>query len=197
MNFYPELENKRALLRPLQEADLELLRTPALAQPELFSLMSTFINTEADLKRFIDQAISDREEGKSIPFIIIDKNTNKVAGSTRYGNVDERHKKVEIGWTWIAKEFHHTGLNKAMKYLMLEHAFEVLDMNRVEIKTNEMNQRSRRAIESIGGQYEGLLRNHMVNEDGTVRNTVYYSIIKEEWPDVKERIFGKYMVAWY
>lgn len=197
MNFYPELENKRALLRPLQESDFELLRVPALAHPELFSLMSTFINSEADLKRFIDQAISDRAEGKSIPFIVIDKKTGKVAGSTRYGNVEERHKKVEIGWTWIAQEFHHTGLNKAMKFLMLQYAFETMDMNRVEIKTNELNQRSRRAIESIGGQYEGTLRNHMINEDGTVRNTVYYSIIKEEWPQVKESIFGKYMGDWY
>ena len=84
-----------------------------------------------------------------------------------------------------------------MKYVMLQHAFEIMGLNRVEIKTNEQNQRSRRAIESIGGRYEGLLRNHMINEDGTVRNTVYYSIIKEEWPDVKDRIFGKYLEEWY
>jgi RimJ/RimL family protein N-acetyltransferase len=197
MNFSPTLENKRVLLRPLQESDIALLRPVALAQPELFQFMSTFIKSDDDLKRFVFQAFSDREQGRSIPFIIIDKRTNTVAGSTRFGNLEEQHKRVEIGWTWLGKEFHNTGLNKAMKYVMLQYAFETMDMNRVEIKTNEHNQRSRRAIESIGGQYEGLLRNHMINDDGTARNTVYYSIIKEEWPDVKERIFGKYLGEWY
>lgn len=197
MNFYPDLENKRVYLRPLQESDFALLRPVALANPELFRFMSTFIKSDDDLKRFIGQALSDREQGKSIPFIIIDKKTNTVAGSTRFGNLEEQHKRVEIGWTWLGKEFHNTGLNKAMKYVMLQHAFETMGLNRVEIKTNEHNQRSRRAIESIGGQYEGLLRNHMINEDGTIRNTVYYSIIKEEWPGIKDRIFGKYLKDWY
>jgi RimJ/RimL family protein N-acetyltransferase len=197
MNFYPHLENKRVHLRPLQESDIALLRPVALAQPELFQFMSTFIKSDDDLKRFVLQALSDREDGKSIPFIIIDKRTNIPAGSTRFGNLEEQHKRVEIGWTWIGAEFHNTGLNKAMKYAMLLYAFETMGMNRVEIKTNEHNQRSRRAIESIGGQYEGLLRNHMVNDDGTSRNTVYYSIIKEEWPDVKAKIFAKYLKDWY
>lgn len=197
MNFYPHLENKRVHLRPLQESDIGLLRPVALAQPELFRFMSTFIKSDDDLKRFVLQALSDREDGKSIPFIIIDKSINIPAGSTRFGNIEQQHKRVEIGWTWIGAEFHNTGLNKAMKYVMLQYAFETMGMNRVEIKTNEHNQRSRRAIESIGGQYEGLLRNHMVNDDGTSRNTVYYSIIKEEWSDVKARIFDKYLKDWY
>lgn len=197
MDFYPDLENKRVQLRPLKESDINLLRPLALSQPELFKFMSTLIQSDDDLAEFVHQALADRVEGKSIPFIIMDKNTGTIAGSTRYGNVEEKHKKVEIGWTWIAKEFHNSGLNKAMKYLMLQYAFETLGMNRVEIKTNEHNERSRRAIESMGGRFEGILRNHMVNSDGTVRNTVYYSIIKEEWPDVKERIFRKYIPEWY
>jgi len=197
MNCYPELENKRVRLSPLRETDIDLLRPLALAEPELFQLMSTLIRSDEDLKAFIAQALNDRDEGRSIPFLITDKRTGTVAGSTRYGNLDEKHKKVEIGWTWIAKAFHNTGLNKAMKFVMLEYAFETLQMNRVEIKTNELNQRSRRAIESIGGQFEGMLRNHMINSDGTPRNTVYYSIIKEEWPEVKLRIFGKYLDEWY
>lgn len=196
MNFYPELENKRVYLRPLQETDIELLRPLALAQPQLFKFMSAMIQNDDDLRAFIELALLDREEERSIPFLITDKSSGTIAGSTRYGNLDERNKKVEIGWTWIAEEFHNTGLNKAMKFLMLQYAFETLDMNRVEIKTNEKNERSRRAIESIGGRFEGILRSHMVNSDGTVRNTVYYSIIKEEWPEVKERIFGKYLAKW-
>lgn len=197
MNFYPRLENNRVLLRPLMDSDQELLRPLALAQPELFRLMSTLITSGDDLKQFIRQAMEDREAGRSVPFIVMDKQTTAIAGSTRFGNLDEKNKRVEIGWTWLAKEFHGTGLNKAMKYVMLQHAFEVWNLNRVEIKTNEKNERSRRAIESIGGKYEGLLRSHMINGDGTVRNTVYYSIIKEEWPAVRDKIFGKYLKEWY
>ncbi len=196
MNRYPILENKRVLLRPLQQEDIALLQPIALAQPHLYQYMTSFIYSEADLVKFVTQAIADREEYKSIPFLVFDKKNNAIAGSTRFGNLDERHKRVEIGWTWIDEQFHRTGLNRAMKYLMLKYAFETLGLNRVEIKTNEKNEQSRRAIESIGGQYEGLARHHMVNDDGTLRNTVYYSILKEEWPELKERVFGKYAEEW-
>lgn len=197
MNFYPILENKRALLRPLEQQDAGSLAAIALSQPQLYRYTSATIFSEEDLIKYISQAITERNEKKAIPFLIFDKQTNAVAGTTRYGNIEEHHKRAEIGWTWIDEKCHGTGLNKAMKYLMLQHAFEIMDLNRVEIKTNEQNQRSRRAIESIGGQYEGLFRSHMINDDGTVRNTVYYSIIKEEWPGIKERIFSKYMGDWY
>lgn len=196
-DFYPVLENKRVRLRPMQSSDLELLQPAALAEPELFRLMSSFIRSREDLERFVAQAVADREAQRSIPFVIEDKETQSIAGSTRFGNLDPKNKRVEIGWTWLASRFHGTGLNKAMKYLMLEHAFDTLGLNRVEIKTNEQNERSRRAIESIGGRYEGLFRHHMVNDDGTLRNTVYYSILREEWPGLKEKVFGKYLDDWY
>lgn len=196
MNFMPVLENKRVLLRPLQKEDFPLLSPLALARPELFRYMSAFIESEADLAVFIDQALEDRKEERSIPFIVIDKEANKVAGSTRFGNIDQTHKRAEIGWTWLAEEFHHSGLNKAMKFEMLQHAFETIGLNRIEIKTNELNLRSRRAIESIGAKYEGLFRHHMINNDGSLRNTVYYSIIKEEWPELKEHVFSKYFAEW-
>lgn len=197
MDFYPTLENNRALLRPLQQEDVALLKPIAMAQPELYQYMSAFIYTEEDLARFVAQAVADRDGQRSIPFLVIDKLNNAVAGSTRLGNIDEKNKRAEIGWTWIDGRFHRTGLNRAMKYLMLEYAFTTLDFNRIEIKTNELNSRSRRAIEAIGGQYEGLARHHMVNDDGTLRNTVYYSILKEEWPAIKERVFAKYLSGWY
>jgi RimJ/RimL family protein N-acetyltransferase len=197
MNFHPILENKRVQLRPLQLEDINVLKPIALAQPHLYQYMSSFIYSEEDLVTFVAQAVTDRDEQRSIPFLVFDKKNNAVAGSTRFGNVDDRHKRVEIGWTWIDERFHGTGLNKAMKFLMLQYAFENLGLNRVEIKTNEKNEQSRRAIESIGGQYEGLARHHMVNDDGTLRNTVYYSILKEEWPAIKEQVFRKYMEEWY
>jgi RimJ/RimL family protein N-acetyltransferase len=197
MNFYPLLENRKVILRPLEEADIPLLLPVALSQPDVWKFLSTPIHTEETLTEFVRQAIEWRAEEKAIPFLIIDKHTNTVAGSTRFANLEQRHKRVEIGWTWISEAFHRTGLNKAMKYLMLEHAFELMDLNRVEIKTSELNERSRRAIESIGAKYEATLRHHMVNNDGTLRNTVYYSIIKEEWPETRQRIFRRYFPEWY
>jgi len=197
MDFYPTLENNRALLRPLQQEDMVLLKPIAMAQPELYRYMSAFIYTEEDLARVVAQALADRDGQRTIPFLVIDKLHQAVAGSTRLGNIDEKNKRAEIGWTWIDQRFHRTGLNRAMKYLMLEYAFTTLDLNRIEIKTNELNTRSRRAIEAIGGQYEGLARHHMVNDDGTLRNTVYYSILKEEWPGIKERVFARSLPDWY
>ena len=196
MNFNPTLENRRVLLRPMQLTDVALLAPLALSQPELYRLMTSYIHSPEDLCRFVEQGVLDREAGISIPFIIFDKQNNLVAGSTRFGHIEDQHKRLEIGWTWIGKEFQGTGLNKAMKYLMLEYAFEVMDMNRVEIRTNELNLRSRRAIESIGGRFEGILRHHMINDDGTLRNTVYYSILKEEWPEIKAMHFDRYKSGW-
>ena len=196
IDFLPILQNKRAALQPLQLQHAALLAPLAFSEPELFRYMSASILCEQDLHDFLYLAVSDRERGLAIPFIIYDKHGLEVAGSTRFGNIDLKHKRAEIGWTWIASRFHNSGLNKAVKLLMLQHAFECLALNRVEIKTNELNQNSRRAIESIGGQYEGLFRHHMVNEDGSLRNTVYYSILKEEWPELKERVFGKYRKDW-
>ncbi len=196
MNFSPTLENRRALLRPMQLTDVPLLAPLALGEPDLYRFMSAVIRNEEDLYRFVAEGIRDREAGKSIPFVVIDKQHDAVAGATRFGNLEQRHKRVEIGWTWIGSAFQGTGLNKAMKYLMLEHAFEVMGMNRVEIKTNACNLRSRRAIESIGGQFEGIFRHHMVNDDGSLRDTVYYSILKEEWLELKELRFGDYLDKW-
>ncbi|PSK93951.1 GNAT family N-acetyltransferase [Taibaiella chishuiensis] len=196
MNFSPTLENRRALLRPMQLSDVALLAPLALGEPELYRYMSAVIGNEDDLLRFVTEGIQDREAGKCIPFVVIDKQQDAIAGATRFGNLELRHKRVEIGWTWIGSAFQGTGLNKAMKYLMLEHAFSVMEMNRVEIKTNEDNTRSRRAIESIGGRFEGIFRHHMVNPDGSLRNTVYYSILKEEWPELKAGLFARYNTGW-
>ncbi len=196
MNLFPVLENKRVLLRPLEKSDAALLFPRIASEPELFRFMTLQIKTEADLDRFIATALEERAQQKSIPFLVLDKQGDKVAGTTRFDNIVEQHKRVEIGWTFLASAFHGTGLNKAMKYLMLDYAFNVLGMNRVEMKANELNVPSRRAIEHLGATFEGVLRHHMINEDGSVRNSVYYSIIKEEWPEIRERIFKKYIEIW-
>jgi RimJ/RimL family protein N-acetyltransferase len=195
-DFYPQLENKRVLLRPLVAEDIQELAPLALGEPELWRYTATRIMDRQGLERYIDLALRERDSQISIPFLVVDKVNNRVAGSTRYMPVAQ-HKRVEIGWTWIGKAYQGTGLNKAMKWLMLQHAFEQMDMNRVELKTSERNLTSQRAIQSIGGVREGVLRSHMINDDGTVRNSVYYSIIKEEWPAVKSNVFQKYLKDWY
>lgn len=196
-DFYPTLENKRALLRPLKASDQELLAEIALNEPDLWRFTATLINSPEALQAYFETALSEREQGLSIPFLIFDKEKNKPAGCTRFMQPNAQHKRVEIGWTWLGSEFQGSGLNKAMKYLLLEHAFEAMDMNRVELKTSELNTPSRNAIASIGAVQEGILRSHMINDDGTVRNTVYFSIIKEEWPSVQARIFQKHLHKWY
>lgn len=196
MKGYPTLENKWVRLSPLTMSDVVTLLPLVLHEPDLFRLMSVQLHSLQDLQQFIQVALADCRDGKSLPFLITDKRSGEVVGSTRFGNIERSHKRLEIGWTFIARAVQGTGLNKAMKYLMLQYAFEQLDMNRVEIKTNEQNLRSRRAIESIGAIQEGIFRHHMIMADGSLRNTVYYSILKEEWPQIKNDRFGKYIQEW-
>jgi RimJ/RimL family protein N-acetyltransferase len=121
----------------------------------------------------------------SLPFAIVEKATGRAIGSTRYGNIDRTHHRVEIGWTWVAREWQRTAMNTEAKYLLLRHAFETLGCMRVELKTDSLNERSRAAILRIGAREEGTFRNHMITASGRIRHTVYFSIIDSEWPAVK------------
>ncbi len=185
------LENKRVLLRPLQREDIDIL-LPVALQPVLWQVSTINITERAHLEKYIQAALAERDREESIPFVIIDKQENRIAGSTRFAAISAKHKRAEIGYTWIDPSLQGTGLNKAMKFAMLQHGFEVMGLNRIELKTSELNTQSRNAILSIGAQQEGILRHHMVNESGSLRNTVYFSILKEEWPEIEQRIFAKY-----
>ncbi|WP_298732735.1 GNAT family protein [uncultured Chitinophaga sp.] len=191
MDLYPVLENKRVLLRPLQPDDVEAL-LPVAIQPALWTVGTVDLMERTALEKYIQQAIEERERGEGIPFVIIDKQEKRVAGSTRFTAVVRAHKRAEIGYTWIDTALQGTGLNKAMKYAMLQHAFETESLNRVELKTDELNRQSRNAILSIGAKQEGIFRHHMIVTGGRLRNSVYFSILKEEWPEIRERIFAKY-----
>jgi len=192
----PVLENKRVRLQPLQISDVDALAAIATAEPGLFRFMSQQLHTTGDVYSYIRKATDEYNQGLSMPFLVIDKARSAVAGTTRFGNIVKEHKRLEIGWTWLSENVHRSGLNKAMKFLMLQYAFEKLDMNRVEIKTSETNLISQKAIESIGAIYEGTLRHHMINDDGTLRNTRYYSILKTEWPGIEQRIFQPLKTGW-
>ncbi len=122
---------------------------------------------------------------------MIDKPTGRVIGSTRYGNIERVHHRLEIGWTWVARQWQRSAINTEAKYLLLRHAFETLKCIRVELKTDSLNESSRAAILRIGAREEGTFRNHMITASGRIRHTVYFSILDSEWPGVKTRLESK------
>jgi RimJ/RimL family protein N-acetyltransferase len=132
--------------------------------------------------------VAERDAGVSLPFITRESESGRAIGSTRFGNISRDDRRVEIGWTWVGTQWQRTAANTEAKYLMLSHAFETWGCVRVELKTSTLNERSRAAIERIGGIEEGILRRHMRNADGTWRDTVYFSILDREWPAAKQRL---------
>jgi N-acetyltransferase len=188
----PTLENKRVLLKPLSEEDFEGLYAVGLS-PSLWAVSINKIANKGDLQQYLRTAIGQRDAGQAVPFTIIDKRTNKIAGSTRYGNISFEHKRLEIGWTWLGVEFQKTGLNRACKYELLNYAFETLHMQRVELKTDALNTQSREAMRKMGATEEGTLRRHMITEGGRSRDSVYFSIIADEWPQIRQEKFAQYL----
>ena len=182
------LENERVLLMPLNLSYLEAL-IPVGAQDENLTFYSTFsVFTPEALKQFIEESMAEREAKTRYAFAIFDKKANQFAGSTSFGNISNKDQKLEIGWTWIGNDFQQTGLNVNCKYVLMKYLFEELEFERVELKTDERNQKSRTAIEKIGAKFEGILRSHMLMRDGFRRSSVYYSILKNEWPEVKKML---------
>ncbi len=186
------LENYRVRLSPLsQEHHADLL--PIAMDQNLLLYSPSAINSSELLTNYIQAAIHRKEEKNSYAFAIFDKQAGRLAGSTRFGNVSEENDRLEIGWTWIGPKFQGTGLNKACKFLLLDFAFNHLGFERVELKSDARNLRSRKAMEKIGAQYEGLLRHHVLMGDGHRRDTVYYSILKREWARLKSERFGEFL----
>jgi RimJ/RimL family protein N-acetyltransferase len=183
------LQSPRVRLEPLNETHFSALLPIALDHPNLLQYSPQPFGSEADLRAYVDSAIEAREKKQRFPFAILDPITGNIIGSTSFGLYSEVDQRVEIGWTWMAPAYQGTGLNRECKFLLLRYAFESCQLERVELKTDERNQQSRRAIEKIGGVYEGTFRSHTLMRDGHRRNTVYYSILKSEWPGVKQSVF--------
>jgi RimJ/RimL family protein N-acetyltransferase len=148
----------------------------------------TPLQTEADMRKYIHTALEWHIQGTALPFVIMDKSTSTIVGSTRYANIDEPNRRLEIGWTWVGKLWQRTPVNTEAKFLLLRHAFEQLGCIRVEFKTDSLNAQSRAALLRIGAKEEGTLRNHMIVHNGRFRHSVYFSIIDSEWPEVKQRL---------
>jgi RimJ/RimL family protein N-acetyltransferase len=140
------------------------------------------------LRNYISAALNRQADGVALPFAVVAREAGRAVGSTRYGNIDRSHRRVEIGWTWYGRAWQRTAVNTECKYLLLRHAFETLGCIRVEFKTDALNERSRKAILRIGATQEGIFRKHMVLPSGRIRDTVYFSITNDEWPKVKARL---------
>lgn len=188
MNVSPVvLEGRHVRLEPLREDHLAGLAAVGL-DPELWRWIPTPVRNVEEMAAYIATALREQEQGVSLSFALVECQTRRPIGSTRYGNIDRTHHRVEIGWTWVARERQRTAINTEAKYLLLRHAFETLGCIRVELKTDSLNERSRAAILRIGAREEGTFRNHMITASGRIRHTVYFSIVDSEWPSVKARL---------
>lgn len=181
------LEGRQVRLEPLELEHVDELWEVARA-PELWQWTAAKLHSRDALRDYLAPALADRERGVAVPFTTRDVATGRAIGSTRFGNISTRDRRVEIGWTFVGLPWQRTGANTEAKYLMLRHAFESWGCVRVELKAGRLNERSRAAIRRIGGVEEGTLRRHMYSSDGSWRDTVYYSILDDEWPAAKARL---------
>ena len=174
------LSNERVELRPLAKTDIAFLLPFSLKEPSLWEYSLTSAAGEDALTTYVESALLLREQQKGYPFLVFDKATQQVAGSTRFYEMDFHHKTLSLGYTWYGKKFQRTGLNRQCKYLLLSYAFEMLEMERVEFRADARNQRSLAAMQGIGCTLEGILRNNCTASTGR-RDSAVLSIIKEEW----------------
>ena len=185
------LENNRARLRPLEIDDFEALKAVAFDEV-LWRYTLTRGDDAMSLAAYIRQALEAREQGLRYPFVIIDRQTGTVTGSTSYYNEVETDLRVSIGYTWMGTAFQRTGLNRAAKHLLLSHAFGQLGHERVELETDARNEKSRQAMRHMGATEEGTLRSHRITQGGLRRDTVIFSVIKPEWSELRQSVFQEF-----
>jgi len=182
-----QLEGQHVQLVPLS-LDHKVGLQQAAKDGELWNLWFTSVPHPNDTEAYIEKALTQQQQDSAIPFAIIEKNTGTIIGSTRICNALSEHRRIEIGYTWYAKSFQRTAANTEAKLLLLTHAFETLNCIAVEFRTNWHNHKSRNAIARLGAKQDAVLRNHQILKDGTIRDTVIFSIIQNEWPSVKKSL---------
>jgi RimJ/RimL family protein N-acetyltransferase len=184
------LDGRHVRLAPLSASHLEALCAVGLDEA-LWRLSTVRMQNRQDMTEYVAAALAEQARGVALPFVTIERSSNRVIGSTRFGNIDRGNRRVEIGWTWLARPWQRTAANSEAKLLMLRHAFETWGCLRVELKTDALNQQSRQAMLRIGAREEGILRSHMLVWDGRRRDSAYYSILDAEWPRVREQLIAR------
>jgi len=175
------LEDERALLRPLEATDINLLIPFAINEPDTWKFSIVSPKGEEGMRAYVSQALAARAEGKEYPFMMFDKKTGEYAGCTRFYDIQPQYQTLQLGYTWYGEKFRGTGLNKHCKFLLLQFAFETLGMERVEFRADANNARSIAAMKSLGCKVEGILRSHTPLENGLRRDSIVLSILKPEW----------------
>ena len=184
------LEGNAVRLEPLSMEHLDGLIDIGL-DAEIWRWMPVPIQSPGEMRAWLEESLANRERGAEMHFVTIVRDTHKIVGSTRYMNIEPRHRRLEIGYTWINPRWQRTAVNTEAKLLLLRHAFDSLGALRVEFKTDSLNDRSRAALAGIGAIEEGTMRNHMVTYSGRRRHSVYFSIIEEDWPRVRQLLEGR------
>ncbi|NDI86881.1 GNAT family N-acetyltransferase [Undibacterium crateris] len=181
------LQGQHISLEPLNESHLDDIRAAA-ADGELWKLFFTSVPRPDQVSQWLTTALEMQQQQRALPFAVRDNLSGKIIGSTRYCNIEHVHQRVEIGYTWYARSAQRSGVNTECKQLLLRHAFEVWQCIAVEFRTDWFNRRSQAAIERLGAKRDGVLRNHMILPDGRIRDTVVYSILRNEWPGVSQNL---------
>ena len=185
IDYHKTLESPQLLLRPLRQDDyagfLEITR-----DKDLWIWFIHELSDQGELRRWLEATLEEVRDQRKIAFTVIDKQTGSVAGSTSIGNISQRDSRVEIGWTWLGRAFQGRGVNDQAKYLLLQYCFEELDCVRVEFKTDVLNLPARNALKRIGATEEGVLRSHTLMTHNRRRDTIYYSILRDEWEKISK-----------
>ncbi|MGD9558342.1 MAG: GNAT family N-acetyltransferase [Mangrovibacterium sp.] len=184
IDFNKTFESKQIRLRPLSLDDKnEFMKITK--DKDLWIYFTSDLSDSTILNSWVEDGLGSMKNKTRLAFTIIDKKNDAVVGSTSLGNISLRDKRIEIGWTWIRKDYHGRGINRQAKYMLLKYCFEDLNFERVEFKTDKLNQPARKSLTGIGAKEEGILRSHTLMTNNRRRDTIYYSILKEEWEQVK------------
>ena len=184
MTATPTLDGRKVRLEPLTLKHLPVLEAVAFDH-RIWRYMTTWVETPEDLKNWVEAALEEEAEGTTMPWVIVQKTHGRIIGSTRFLELNYAHKTAELGHTWLAPEFQGLGLNADAKLLQLRYAFEEVKLNRVALKTHHENLQSQAAMRKIGAVQEGTFRNHFIMSDGSLRHSVWFSILREEWPRIE------------
>jgi N-acetyltransferase len=182
------LETHKVLLRIMQPEDYDQLR-PLTKSTDIWKYFTKDLYTDEELKQWMEDALQEREQEKRVPFTVIDKSNYAICGCTSYGNISFYDKRIEIGWSWLGTEYMGKGINRHAKFVLLSYAFEVMKMERVEIKTDVLNERARAALLKVGMIPEGVLRSHQQMHSNRRRDTIYFSLLRPEWEERKYQFF--------